>query len=83
MQIVVLVVVAVMSISAIALDWAYFLRGVDVQSAPQGLSPGMAAPPQGVVVNVHRGDGLQVTILKAVIGSVVGFLTMNLLKVRS
>eukprot|EP00124_Ichthyophonus_hoferi_P002276 Ihof_evm4s149 gene=Ihof_evmTU4s149 len=77
--IVVVVVVVVMSTSAVLLDWAYWYRGVEL-SFPEGSDPSPSAATRQVVVQLKRGDGLQVSILKAVISSVIGFLVMQLLR---
>ncbi|KNC78844.1 hypothetical protein SARC_08738 [Sphaeroforma arctica JP610] len=83
------VIVPVLSLSAIALDWAYFFRGISVDHTNiHGYTPtdeqnydmgGTATPP--MMVSISRGDGIQVTILKAVISSVIGFFVVQLLKV--
>lgn len=82
LQIVVGVVVVVLSISAVLLDWAHFYRGINVQASHAGGYEGELGYGGPVVVNVHRGDGMGLIIVKSVIGSVLGFLIVNLLKAR-
>lgn len=82
LQLVVGVVVVVLSISAVLLDWAHFYRGINVQASHAGGYDGELGYGGPVVVNVHRGDGMGLIIIKSVIGSVLGFLVVNLLKAR-
>jgi hypothetical protein len=80
LQVAVCIVVMVLSISAIALDWAYFYHSAGVHYV--GEAPGGGGGGGPVSVTIHRGDGMGLTILKAVIGSVLGFLVVNFLKVE-
>lgn len=74
-----MVLVVFLSISAVLLDWAYFYHGAGVHYVGDTGSGNGGGGSQ--IVHVHRGDGMGITILKAVIGSVLGFVTVNFLKV--
>eukprot|EP01134_Creolimax_fragrantissima_P005976 CFRG5976T1 len=94
--VVLVIIVVVLSISAILLDWAYFYSGISIDHAntrhyQQSYSPHTMGSTFGVddgfippvLVKISRGDGLQVTILKAVISSVIGFFIVQLLKMSA